>query len=172
MFFARLQRLKSQIKLQHKRCRFYREISVKPAIFYARIVASCLEQVSHRLSFMLLHLLRASFAPCHTYSFLPFRSKSKTCQEQVSPWQSKMHFMLFSHGTCWGFRSPIPRITLRLSPRFLPAALTVLISQSKEKCLSAPKNKQTGQPKPTRIEAHSLEARMIDNTTSFAAFRL
>ena len=93
-------------------------------------------------------------------------------QEQVSPWQSKMHLMLFSHGTCWGFRSPIPRITLRLSPRFLPAALRVLISQSKEKCLSAPKNKQTGQPKPTRIEAHSLEARMIDNTTSFAAFRL
>ena len=127
---------------------------------------------SRRNNFWTANNLRASFAPCHTYSFLPFRSKSKTCQEQVSPWQSKMHFMLFSHGTCWGFRSPIPRITLRLSPRFLPAALTVLISQSKEKCLSAPKNKQTGQPKPTRIEAHSLEARMIDNTTSFAAFHL
>ena len=43
----------------------------------------------------------------------------------------KNAFHVFSHGTCWGFRSPIPRITLRFLPRFLPAAVTVLISQSK-----------------------------------------
>jgi len=37
----------------------------------------------------------------------------------------KNELRVFSYGTCWGFRSPIPRSTLRLSPRFLPSAVTV-----------------------------------------------
>ena len=35
--------------------------------------------------------LRAEFALYYTYSFLPVRSESKTCQEQVSPRLSKMN---------------------------------------------------------------------------------
>jgi hypothetical protein len=39
-----------------------------------------------------VNVAKARFALCHTYSFLPFRSEAKTCQEQVSPRLSKMNF--------------------------------------------------------------------------------
>jgi hypothetical protein len=50
----------------------------------------------------------------------------------------KNEFRVFSYGTCWGFRSPIPRSTLRLSPRFLPAAVTVFDLPIKKEMLDQP----------------------------------
>ena len=53
------------------------------------------------------NFLKARFALCHTYSFLPDRSESKTCQEQVSHRLPKMNFC--PSAPCWGLRTPIPR---------------------------------------------------------------
>jgi hypothetical protein len=61
--------------------------------------------------------LRASFAPYYTYAAALARASFALAD--------KNEFRVFSYGTCWGFRSPIPRSTLRLSPRFLPSAVTV-----------------------------------------------
>ena len=60
------------------------------------------------------NLLRARFALCHTYSFLPDRSESKTCQEQVSHRLSKMN--LCPPAPCWGLRTPPPFCPLRGHP--------------------------------------------------------
>ena len=52
------------------------------------------------------NLPRARFALHYTYSFLPFRSETETCQEQVSPRLPKMNFC--PPAPCWGSRTPIP----------------------------------------------------------------
>ena len=56
------------------------------------------------------NLLRARFALYYTYSFLPFRSETKTCQEQVSHRLPKMIFC--PSAPCWGLRTPIPRSSI------------------------------------------------------------
>ena len=89
-------------------------------------------------------LARASFAPCHTYSFLPFASHAKTCWEQVSPWRTKMNFVLFPTALVGDFapQSLDPLCVFRRGSCLRQSRF--LICQSKRKCLISPKVKATG----------------------------